>query len=41
VKLVAFVAAGITVTWGLYSGFGDLFTRARQAGHDSLFIPST
>lgn len=37
VKLVAFVAAGITVTWGLYSGFGDLFTQAGQAGHSALF----
>ncbi len=37
VKLVAFVAAGITVTWGLYSGFGDLFSQAEQAGHTELF----
>jgi Na+/proline symporter/two-component sensor histidine kinase len=37
VKLVAFVAAGITVTWGLYNGFGDLFGRAAQAGHTALF----
>ena len=37
VKLVAFVAAGITVTWGLYNGFGDLFGQAAQAGHTALF----
>ena len=37
VKLVAFVAAGITVTWGLFNGFGDLFSQARQAGHSALF----
>ncbi|MDX8036975.1 histidine kinase [Lentzea sp. BCCO 10_0856] len=37
VKLVAFVAAGITVTWGLYSGFGDLFGQAAAAGHTALF----
>ncbi|MEV6238265.1 histidine kinase [Lentzea sp. NPDC051838] len=37
VKLVAFVAAGITVTWGLYNGFGDLFTQAQNAGHSALF----
>lgn len=37
VKLVAFVAAGITVTWGLYNGFGDLFSQAQHAGHTALF----
>lgn len=37
VKLVAFVAAGITVTWGLYNGFGDLFSQASKAGHTALF----
>ncbi|WP_112261283.1 histidine kinase [Lentzea terrae] len=37
VKLVAFVAAGITVTWGLYNGFGDLFSQASRAGHTALF----
>jgi signal transduction histidine kinase len=37
VKLVAFVAAGITVTWGLYNGFGDLFGQASRAGHTALF----
>lgn len=31
VKLVAFLAAGIFVTYGVYNGFGDLFSRARQA----------
>jgi Na+/proline symporter/signal transduction histidine kinase len=28
VKLVAFVAVGAWVTWGIYQGFGDLFGRA-------------
>ena len=28
VKLVAFVALGAWVTWGLYDGFGDVFARA-------------
>jgi Na+/proline symporter/signal transduction histidine kinase len=28
VKLVAFLAVGAWVTWGLYNGFGDLFARA-------------
>jgi Na+/proline symporter/serine phosphatase RsbU (regulator of sigma subunit)/anti-sigma regulatory factor (Ser/Thr protein kinase) len=31
VKLVAFVAAGAFVTWGLFDGFGDLFRRAAEA----------
>ncbi|TAD84630.1 MAG: histidine kinase [Bacteroidetes bacterium] len=30
VKLVAFLAVGIYVTYGLYNGFGDLFSKARQ-----------
>ncbi|TCO82636.1 Na+/proline symporter [Plasticicumulans lactativorans] len=34
IKLVAFVAVGAFVTWGLYGGFGDLFARA--AGHPQL-----
>lgn len=31
VKLVAFVAVGAWVTWGIYEGFGDLFSRAADA----------
>ncbi|HEY5636828.1 MAG TPA: sensor histidine kinase [Burkholderiales bacterium] len=31
VKLVAFVAVGAWVTWGIYEGFGDLFARASDA----------
>jgi len=31
IKLIAFVAVGLFVGYGLYNGFGDLFTRARQA----------
>lgn len=30
VKLLAFLAVGIFVTYGLYDGFGDLFSRARE-----------
>jgi Na+/proline symporter/signal transduction histidine kinase len=32
VKLVAFLAVGLFVTFGLYSGFGDIFARAEAAG---------
>jgi Na+/proline symporter/nitrogen-specific signal transduction histidine kinase len=28
VKLLAFVAVGVFVTWGIYDGFGDVFARA-------------
>ncbi|MFQ5785274.1 MAG: ATP-binding protein [Alphaproteobacteria bacterium] len=31
VKLFAFLAVGVFVTFGLYDGFGDLFARAAQA----------
>lgn len=37
VKLIAFVAAGIFVTFGLFGGFGDLFSRAADAKLDALF----
>ncbi|TWP54303.1 histidine kinase [Lentzea tibetensis] len=37
VKLVAFVAAGVFVTFGLYNGFGDLFARASEAGLSTVF----
>jgi Na+/proline symporter/signal transduction histidine kinase len=30
VKLVAFVAVGAWVSWGLYNGFGDIFARAAE-----------
>ncbi|RMF58811.1 MAG: histidine kinase [Calditrichaeota bacterium] len=30
VKLIAFLAVGIFVTYGLYNGFGDVFTRASR-----------
>jgi hypothetical protein len=33
-KLVAFLAVGIWVSWGLFNGFGDIFTRA--AAHPEL-----
>ena len=28
VKLVAFLAVGVFVTYGIYDGFGDIFARA-------------
>src|SRR5260221_8964507 len=28
VKLIAFLAVGVWVSWGLYNGFGDIFARA-------------
>ncbi len=34
VKLIAFLALGVFVTYGLYDGFGDLFSRA--AAHEDL-----
>src|SRR4051812_37030086 len=34
VKLVAFIAVGAWVTWGLYNGFGDIFTRV--AAHEEF-----
>ena len=37
VKLVAFVAVGVFVTFGLYGGFGDLFSRAAEAKLTTLF----
>lgn len=39
VKLVAFLAAGIFVTYGIYHGFGDLFTKAAEVPKlQDLFI---
>jgi|RhiMetdeSRZDD1v2_1073273.scaffolds.fasta_scaffold00067_56 Na+/proline symporter/nitrogen-specific signal transduction histidine kinase len=32
VKLVAFIAVGLFVTYGLYGGFGDIFARAEASG---------
>ena len=37
VKLVAFVVVGVFVTFVLYGGFGDLFSKASQAGLGQLF----
>jgi Na+/proline symporter/signal transduction histidine kinase len=30
VKMIAFLAVGVFVTYGIYDGFGDLFSRAQQ-----------
>jgi Na+/proline symporter/nitrogen-specific signal transduction histidine kinase len=39
VKLVAFLAVGAFVTWGLYDGVGDVFARARAVpGLARLFV---
>ena len=39
IKLVAFLAVGVFVTYGIYDGFGDLFGRARQM--PELFVQMT
>jgi len=40
VKLVAFLAVGLYVTFGLFDGFGDVFSRAAQrADLASLMVP--
>jgi Na+/proline symporter/nitrogen-specific signal transduction histidine kinase len=40
VKLLAFLAVGAFVTWGLYHGFADIFARARADGRLApLFAP--
>lgn len=41
VKLVAFLAVGIFVTYGLYSGFSDLFSKAQAKDLSGLFTAST
>jgi Na+/proline symporter len=37
VKLVAFTAAGVFVTFGLFGGFGDVFSKAADAHLTALF----
>jgi Na+/proline symporter len=37
VKLVAFLAVGVFVTFGLFNGFGDVFSRAADADLTQLF----
>lgn len=42
VKLLAFIAVGIFVTFSLYDGFGDIFQRAREAPQISgLLVPGS
>lgn len=36
IKLVAFLAVGIFVTYGLYDGFGDIFGRIKSSSYASL-----
>ncbi len=39
VKLVAFICAGVFVTYGLFHGFGDIFTRAsKEINLSNLFL---
>ena len=38
VKLFAFLAVGVFVTYGLYSGFGDVFSRAAQAPRTAAML---
>lgn len=40
VKLLAFIAAGVFVTWFLFDGFTDVFSRAKEAGLEQLFVLS-
>ncbi|MFK4023935.1 SpoIIE family protein phosphatase [Streptomyces albogriseolus] len=37
VKLAAFLSVGIFVVFWMFRGFGDLFSRAADAGHTTLF----
>ncbi len=41
VKLVAFLAVGFFVTYGLYNGFSDLFSKAQEKDLSGLFTVST
>jgi len=41
VKLIAFLAVGIYVTFGLYDGFGDLFATAAQSPQISALFASS
>ena len=36
IKLVAFLAAGVFVTYGLFNGFGDIFARIKSGPYASL-----
>lgn len=38
VKLLAFLAVGVFVTFGLYNGFGDIFSNVQEAGLQSLLL---
>jgi Na+/proline symporter/signal transduction histidine kinase len=38
VKLLAFIAVGLFVTYWLYDGFGDIFSRAGQRAHLSALL---
>lgn len=38
VKMVGFLTAGLFVTYGLFSGFGDLFAQAQDAQLEHLFV---
>ena len=41
VKLLAFLAVGVFVTWGLYDGFGELWSEARQTPELNEFCAHT
>ncbi len=38
VKLIAFFAVGIFVTYGLFDGFGDIFDRIKNSEHSALLF---
>ncbi len=40
VKLAAFIAVGLFVTYGMFEGFGDIFGRLAAAGRDGLLTMS-
>ncbi len=37
IKLTAFILVGLFVTYGLFDGFGDIFSRIRASGYSELF----
>ncbi|MDA8213754.1 MAG: ATP-binding protein [Nitrospiraceae bacterium] len=41
VKLIAFIAVGVFVTFGLFDGFGDIFDRIKNSEHSVLLFLGT
>lgn len=38
IKLAVFIAVGVFITWYMFHGFGDLFSRAADAGMNQFFV---